>query len=395
MIRILTAAALLFCASFHLAAQTEMIVIDKQARSSNPTLRFDGLSGDAQVNQIVRNNLILCGWFDVIRSNNTDYVISGKASGNSVTLRIANSAGQEIATVTANGSNAGETARRGVDRILKELFNIPGICQSRIVFTVETGRSRKEIAVCNFDGTDLKVLTKNRTLSIDPVWTPDGKTVIYSYFGPSYTHLVQIDTTSGLSRRITRYSGINAGGAVSPDGKKVAMILNLDNRVDLYVRDLEGGSLRRLTRDKAVEASPCWSPDGKQICFVSDATGRPNLYLVNPTGGRSRRIPGLAGSEKVAPDWSADNKISYSAKIGRDYVVAVVDMTSGTPRMMTSAANAAPVAGEGPSWAPDNRHTAVEDNGKIYIVDTWLGKKRALFQGRTRAGQPDWSTLLK
>jgi hypothetical protein len=62
---------------------------------------------------------------------------------------------------------------------------------------------------------------------------------------------------------------------------------------------------------------------------------------------------------------------------------------------MTNAANASPVAGEGPSWAPDNRHTAVENNGKIYIVDTWLGKKRALFQGRTRAGQPDWSTLLK
>lgn len=393
MIRVFTAASIFFCAAFALMAQTEMIVIDKQAKTSNPTLRFDGVAGNPEINKVLHNNLILCGWFDVTRARNTDYVISGTANGNNLSLKITNSAGREIASVSVSGNDAGSTARRGADRVLKELFNIPGICQSRIVFTVETGRSRKEIAMCNFDGSGVKLLTKNHTISMDPVWTPDGKTVIYSYFGPSYTNLIQYDTTNGLSRRISRYNGINAGGAVSPDGRKVAMILNLDNQVDLYVRDLNGGKLRRLTRNKAVEASPCWSPDGKQICFVSDATGRPNLYLVSPDGGRSRRIVGLAGSEKVTPDWSADNKITYSAKIGRQYVVAVADMSSGTPKMVSGKADVRP-SGEGPSWAPDNRHTAVEDNGKIFIVDTWLGKKRALFRGRTRAGQPDWSALI-
>lgn len=393
MFRFILAIALVFSSVFSVIAQSEMIVIDKQARSANPTLHFAGINGSAEINQNVRNCLILCGWFDVVRSNRCDYIVSGQADGNDLTLRVTNSAGREIVTVTAKGNNAGEAARRGVDRILRALFNIAGICQSRIVFTVETGRGRKEIAMCNFDGSDIKIITKNRTVSMDPIWTPDGKTVIYSYFGTSYTHLVQYDTVSGLSRRISRYNGINAGGAVSPDGKKVAMILNLDNQIDLYVRDLNGGKLRRLTRDKAVEASPCWSPDGKQICYVSDQTGRPQLYLIDPTGGRGRRIAGLAGSEKVTPDWSADNKITYSAKVGRQYIVAVADMTSGQAKMLTNTAVQYAV-GEGPSWAPDNRHTVVENEGKIYIVDTWLGKKRALFQGKTRAGQPDWSALL-
>ena len=383
----------LLCGVFSSFAHAGMIVIDKQARSANPTLHFAGVNGSPEINQQLRNCFLLCGWFDVVRGRNCDYVVSGTADGSRVTLRITNSAGREIATVTAAGKDAGDIARMGVDKVLQKLFNIPGICRSRIAFTVEIGRGRKEIAICNFDGSGLKIVTKNRTVSMEPVWTPDGKTLVYSYIGRSFSNLVQYDTVSGLSRRISKYSGINAGGAVSPDGKKVVMVLNLDNQVDLYVRNLEGGKLRRLTRDKAVEASPCWSPDGKQICFVSDRSGRPHLYLVNQSGGKSERIAGLAGSENVTPDWSGENKITYSAKLGRQYLVAVADMSSGSAKMLTSSSTMT-AQGEGPSWAPDNRHAVVEDEGRIYIVDTWLGKRRALFRGKTRAGQPDWSVLL-
>ena len=151
MFRFILAIALVFSSVFSVIAQSEMIVIDKQARSANPTLHFAGINGSAEINQNVRNCLILCGWFDVVRSNRCDYIVTGQADGNDLTLRVTNSAGREIVTVTAKGNNAGEAARRGVDRILRALFNIAGICQSRIVFTVETGRGRKEIAMCNFD----------------------------------------------------------------------------------------------------------------------------------------------------------------------------------------------------------------------------------------------------
>jgi len=200
---------------------------------------------------------------------------------------------------------------------------------------------------------------------------------------------------TGLSRRLSRYSGLNAGGAISPDGKYVAMVLNRDNQVDLFVREVEGKELKRITNDKSVEASPCWSPDGKTLCFVSDAAGRPLLYTVDPFGGgRPQRLAGLSGSERVTPCWGRDGKLTYSAKVGRDYIVAVARIRDGRGIMENVGPEGTTVPGEGPSWAPDGRHVAVEDHGKIYIVDTWLGKRRSIFTGSTKLGQPDWSPLL-
>lgn len=381
--------ALFFVLTFALHGQDEMIVIDKQARHANPTLRFDGVSGDANAAALVKNNIFLCGWFDVVRSGNADYVISGETLGNTVRLNVSNSAGKMITSVT------GSDPRNAVDRMLHALFQIPGICQSKLVFTVMTSGGNKELAMCNFDGTEIKQITRHRMISMDPVWAPNGRSVVYSLIGKGFAHLIQYDIYTKLFRRVSRYDGINAGGALSPDGKYIALILNLDNQVDLYVRELEGKTLHRLTRNKAVEASPCWSPDGSMICFVSDVSGRPVLYTVSPTGGTPKRLAGLAGSERVAPEWSRENKLTYSARVGRNYVVAVADMSSGTPVMENMGEGVQAAAGEGPTWAPDGRHVAVEENGMVYIVDTWLGKKRALFRGKTKIGQPGWSPILK
>lgn len=63
------------------AAEDGGIVIERQSRKSNPTLLFRGVSGDAALSEKVRNNLLLCGWFDLIKSGAGDYLVSGTASG--------------------------------------------------------------------------------------------------------------------------------------------------------------------------------------------------------------------------------------------------------------------------------------------------------------------------
>lgn len=392
---------LLFAAAaFHTFA-AESIEVVKSARDSNPSLVFLGIEGDPSLNSALRSSFLYCGWFDVMKAApavKADYTVRGQGTSRAVTLRIENSAGVEIATVRAVGEDPEDTAHGGVDAVLKELFGIPGICRSRIVFTVDTGGGNRELMVCDFDGRNPKKITGNRKLCMDPVWSPDGKTIVYSLFTGANTCLVQYDTVTKLSRRLSHYGGLNAGGAISPDGKTIALVLNRDNQVDLYIRSLEGSDLRRVTKDKAVEASPCWSPDGKKICFVSDSSGRPLLYTVDPFhGGRPEPLRGLAGSERVTPCWSPTGKLTYSAKVGRDYIVAVADMTKGKPVMETVGPEGKPasIPCEGPSWAPDGRHVAAAENGVVYIVDTWLGKKRPLFSKSARLNQPDWSPLLR
>lgn len=364
----------------------------------NDTLLFRGVQGNSELNRLLSKDLANCGWFDMVRSGVANYIVSGNASGNSVQLELANGAGARITTVTATGTNPETASKRAVDALLNYLYRIPGICSSRIIFVAQTGPFQKEIYMCDYDGTNVTQLTRNGGLSLDPLWVPGGRSIVYSFVGRTYSTLIEQAVNAKRNRRLARFTGLNAGGRISPDGEKVALILSKDNQVDLYVRSVNGTELRRLTNDRAVEASPSWSPDGKYICYVSDAgTGRPRLHIIPANGGFAKRVPGALGSESVSPSWSKDGKIAYAAKLG-NYTVAVIDPSGKTPARRTKQQYGPLNLGKGdwesPSWAPDNRHVVCSRDYGIYIVDTWKGTARQILGGKSKLSLPDWSDIL-
>ena len=399
----LTAAVLLAAALpvFAQGAASGGIVVTADAKNANPTLVFTGGLSDQALSAKILSDFQYCGWFTVLKSGNAAYQVSAKGSLQDFTVTISNSAGVAMHSFRITDSREVDAAAHtAVDTVLNKLFGIPGICRSKIVFSAYTSDKNREIFVCDFDGKNIKQLTKNNTLCVEPVWAPDGKSFVYSYYGPSYTNLVQYNMETGLSRRLTQYAGINAGGSLSPDGKTLAMILSNNNKVDLYTRPTEGGKLKQLSSGKAVEASPRWSPDGKKLCFVSDSkNGRPVLCVIDPfAGGKATEISGLVGSERVAPSWSADNKIAYCARINRNYELRVAKLSAdGKSGVMEEIGvpgkNTFP--GEDPSWAPDNRHVTLTVNGEILVIDTRLGETRKLVFGTRKVGQSNWSPLLK
>ncbi len=403
-IKLLLTAAILFAAVLSVFAQSASggIVVTAEAKNANPTLLFTGGLSDQALSAKILSDFRNCGWFTVLSSGKATYHVSAKGSLQDFTVTISNSAG--VATDAFNISNSKDVdaaAHTAVDTVLKKLFNIQGICNSKIVFSAATNAKNREIYICDFDGTNIKPLTQHNSLCVHPVWAPDGKSVIYSYYEGFSTNLIQHNLELG-PRRLTKDGGVDGIGSLSPDGKTLAMILSRNNNVDLYLRPIEGGSsqLTKLTSGKPVEASPRWSPDGKKLCFVSDMqSGRPILYMTTPSAGaKATVISGLVGSERVAPSWSSDNKLAYCAKINRNYELRVAKLSAdgksgdmekiGVPGKDT-------LRGEDPSWAPDNRHVTLTMDGGIYVIDTWLGAKRLLVSGKGKVGQSNWSPILK
>ena len=403
-IQLLLTAAFLLAAALPVFAQNAApggIVVTADAKNANPTLVYTGGLSDQALNAKILSDFQYCGWFTVLKSGSAAYQVSAKGSLQDFTVTISNSAGVAMNSFRITDSKEVDAAAHtAVDTVLNKVFGIQGICRSKIVFSAATSSKNREIFICDFDGSNIKQLTKHNTLCVEPVWAPDGKSFVFSFYGPSYTNLVQYNMETGLSRRLTQYGGINAGGSLSPDGKTLAMILSRNNKVDLYTRPTEGGTLKPLSSGKAVEASPRWSPDGKKLCFVSDAkNGRPVLCVIDPfSNGKAVEISGLVGSERVSPAWSSDNKIAYCAKINRGYELRVAklsaDATSGTMEEIgLPGSNTFP--GEEPSWAPDNRHVTMTIDGAIYVIDTRLGAKRKLVSGEKKIGHSDWSPILK
>jgi TolB protein len=286
-------------------------------------------------------------------------------------------------------------AKAAVDVILKKLFNIKGICRTRIAFCVDTGKNSKNIYTCDIDGSRLKRITKSSNMCVEPEWLPDGKSLLYTRYNRASTDIVQTIPSNGLSRIIAAYKGMNLGASASPNGKYIALILSRDGLVDLYVKSLTTRARRRLTKSREPEASPCWSPSGASICYASGASGRPQLYII-PISGHSPRRLATFGSEAVNPSWSSDNQIAYSARIGSQYVIATLDLNGKKPGKVVIRA-----AGdwESPSWAPDNRHIVCyrtyRGHSVIYLADTWTGKARQLVSLRVDASMPAWSNIIK
>lgn len=382
--------ALVFSFAAAVFAQVDVSVAGKKG---NDTLIFRGFHGSEDMRRQVERDLQNCGWFDLIRNGVSTFMLTGSSTGTSLELVLTDGAGIKLVTARATGGTIPEASHKAVDAILKFIYKIDGICDTKIAFTAEISPLQKEIYTCDYDGTNFKRITHNRGLSVDPVWSPGGKTVVYSYIGKAFSILLEHNVITGQSRQLSRFNGLNAGGAISPDGSRIALVLSKDNQVDLYVRGTNGGPLTRLTRDKAVEASPCWSPDGTKLCYVSDSGyGRPRLYVVSARGGAPSRLPGVLGSESVSPSWSRDGKIAYSAKLG-NYTICVADpagVAEKEPRQKVGLIVSSGGDWESPSWAPDNRHVVCSFKGGLYIVDTWSGKSRQIVGGKSKCTLPDW-----
>ena len=377
----------------HSPAQSGSIVVTADTKNANPTLIFSSSLADQALSAKILSDFQHCDWFNVLKSGTAAYHVAAKGNLQNFTITISNSAGVALhPPLHFTGSrDVDSAAHAAVDAVLNQLFGIPGICRSKIVFSAYTTAKNREIYVCDFDGSNIKRITTLNTLCVHPVWAPDGKSVIFSFYEGNSVNLVQHNFELG-HRRLTRKGNVDGIGTLSPDGKTLATILARNNQVDLYVRPLESDDSKfvRLTNGKPLESSPCWSPDGKN--------GRPGLFMIDFSGGKPMEISGLVGSERVSPSWSSDNKLAYCAKVGGEYELLVANLSADCKsakmeKIGVEGKDTFP--GEDPSWAPDNRHVVLTMKDGLYMIDTKLGAKYKLVSAERKLGQAKWSPILK
>jgi len=372
------------------------ITVRKAAAEENPPLYISSLNMPGKVRKLVRSTLRRCDWFNIVSSRqNSGYTLSAAyRSRGEAKLRVQIGQGGRTVTsfvISSSNSDVRNMVYRAVDTVIQKVFDNPGLCHSKIGFVMGKN-GRKEIFTCNFDGSNIKQLTYNGTISTEPDWGPGGRFLTYTFYDGSRTKTVLVDTRRGRQRIISAYQGLNSGGAISPTGNMIALSLSRKGTVDLYIKPLQGSGLYRLTDGSGVESSPAWSPEGNRLCYVSDRAGRPHLYLIGARGGNNRRLTGDA-AEEVSPDWSrVSNKICMATRKGGRYRIAVVNMNDEQSSKQIIDCGAGDW--EAPSWAPDGRHVTCTRNyagqTKLFMVDTVTGKAIPVLQGGD-VSLPSWT----
>lgn len=188
----------------------------------------------------------------------------------------------EICSVNIDGSGF-VNITRSPSKDMAPVFSPDG---GKIAFAANRagGLSVFEIYVMNADSSEQKLIFGDRAMSVNPAWSPDGKTLVFSNDREEGRignfELYSINLDGGPERRLTNRPRYDINPAFSPDGTRIAFESYADGNPEIYLMNADGSGLLRLTRDLGNDHYPHWSPDGKKIIFTSNRSGKYAIYEI-------------------------------------------------------------------------------------------------------------------
>jgi Tol biopolymer transport system component/DNA-binding winged helix-turn-helix (wHTH) protein len=236
-----------------------------------------------------------------------------------------------------------------------------------VAFLRTTGFSVRDIWTLPLsDGAQPRRLTTDGVDAGPPVWTPEGRELIFSSnrggrrelwrvsasgsgkperitgvgenartidISPRQDRLIYEQShgssslwkiplqsrVAGEPQRVTATTRADTFPHYSPNQKKIAFQSDRSGVPEIWVCDADGSNAIQLTSfGRAFSGSPRWSPDGRSIVFDSNAEGNEDIWLVNSQGGRPVRLTTNAADD-IIPSWSHDGQWIYfsSKRTGR------------------------------------------------------------------------------
>jgi len=366
-----------------------------------------GFSGDAtvagQLTEVLKNDVRLSGYLALTPAADAEFVEQGSVRGSRgditveclVTQRATNKSVLSK-SYPGNTQDLRRLAHVIADDIVQAITGQRGIAQTKIAFVWRRSPTVKELAVMDYDGHNVRLITDDKKISAHPRWSPDGRKIIYTSYLQTFVDVLEANLYTNQRRRLAGFPGLNSGADFSPDGQTIALTLSKDGNPELYTMNANGGDLRRLTQTRGVESSPTWSPDGQSIAYVSDERGSPQIYLLSRDGGEPTRLT-VSPAYNTEPDWShppADSGVSpmlaMTSRVGGKMQIGLYD--SATREVRPVVADSAD--NEDPSWAPNGRFLVFAKTqnwrSQLYLLDVLAGEQVELPAVEGGASEPAW-----
>lgn len=160
--------------------------------------------------------------------------------------------------------------------------------------------------VVGVDTRDSEQLTANDVEDHDPVFTPDGTSIVWVQGSGEGRELKMMDLESRDVTDLTSDEFNDVDPAVSPDGKSVVFAGIRDGRedYDLYLLDLETLEITDLVIMDGEEHDPAWSPGGRYIVFSASngEDGERDIWLYDLADQSSEPITSGAARD-LTPAW--------------------------------------------------------------------------------------------
>ncbi len=276
--------------------------------------------------------------------------------------------------------------------------------------------SVRDVFIVRSDGSEDRRLIEHPANDVSPVWTPDGRRVLFAsdrsgtmdvwgvavdrgfaqgepqvihrnvgrmrlqgltdtgsyfyYLTVGAVDVYEADLAGGTVRNPatlpTSYSGSNISSVWSPDGRRLAYasrrgLIGFDSgSTTLAVRDLQTQKQREFIPAMNSFLVRSWSPDGRLVAVDGmDPAGRQGTYAIDTNDGRVTPI--LIGDQIGRPDYLSDGRVLYLDR-AKDALLARNVQTGAEQVLVDLRAEGieitANVAGRGFRLSPDGQMLA-------------------------------------
>jgi TolB protein len=270
---------------------------------------------------------------------------------------------------TVSGRELRAVAHHISDMVYQQLTGVKGIFSTRIAYVVvqryEGARARYILEVSDQDGYNPRPLLSSYEPIMSPSWSPNGRQIAYVSFEGKRAGIYLEDVSSGGRRLLSSFPGINGAPAWSRDGRKLALVLSKSGSPNIYVMDIASRSLTQMTHDFYINTEPSWAPDGRSLIFTSNRGGGVQVYQIN-LGSRAVSRVSYDGDYNARASYTHDgNHITMIHRVSGVYKIAILDLDSGTTRVLTNASG-------------DSSSPSIAPNGSMILYDTVLGGRNVL-----------------
>lgn len=287
-------------------------------------------------------------------------------------------------------------AHKFANEIMKYYTGEYGPFGTEIAFSTKIGRF-KELAVMDMDGSNIRQLTNDKSLSLGTAWSPDGRKLVFTSYRNRIPDLFTIDVFNRRSQQITSNTKMELGPKFTQDGANIITSVSDGMNSDIVIMNQSGQVVRRITESNGIiDVSPHWSPDYSKIVFCSNRAGGPQIYTMSADGGDVKRVSFSSSNYCTSPAWSPKgDKIAYVCRADAGFQLFVANADGSDPLQLTSYGD-----NEDPDWSPDNRYMAFSSTlgkGRVFslaLIRADGANIKQLTVGRGGDSQPAWGPRL-
>jgi Tol biopolymer transport system component len=199
-------------------------------------------------------------------------------------------------------------------------------------------------------------LTEEKGAVLSPMWTADGREILYTKREGTEVGLWRVPAAGGRSRKISSIGNLGAHAAISRDGGRLAWVQGQADE-DIYragVAELAAGNAKpvKVAASTRREFDAEISPDGRLLTFISERSGSREVWRSDSSGGNPIQLTSFGNALVSTPRWSPDGKaIAFDVRAHANGDIYVVGSGGGSPRPIT----AEPSDDAFPAWSANGK----------------------------------------